>query len=105
MTHRISWQILRGPIPDGLDACHKCDNPGCVNPDHLFLGTAADNMRDMMVKGRRAGNTKLGFEVAEKIRAERAGGASLKTLSKKYNVSKPHIWGICNDAFWRSKVS
>lgn len=51
-THRAAWELYRGPIPDGLQVLHKCDTPTCVNPDHLFLGTGADNMKDKANKGR-----------------------------------------------------
>lgn len=52
-AHRVAWMLERGPIPPGVQVCHRCDNPRCVRPSHLFLGTAADNVRDMDRKGRR----------------------------------------------------
>lgn len=52
-THRVMWKLAHGPIPKGMWVLHRCDHPWCVNPEHLFLGTPADNIHDMMAKGRR----------------------------------------------------
>lgn len=56
---RVAWEIHNGPIQDGLFVLHKCDNPNCVNPMHLFLGTQRDNMQDMIKKGRRPATKRI----------------------------------------------
>jgi HNH endonuclease len=79
-AHRVSWEMHRGPIPDGMDVLHKCDTPPCVNPDHLFVGTHASNMADASKKGRMHPGEKNGRarltspEQAADIRARRLAG-------------------------------
>jgi hypothetical protein len=69
LAHRVSWMIANGPIPTGLLACHHCDNPSCVNPSHLFLGTSLDNARDKEKKGR--GNQARGYANGAYTKPER----------------------------------
>jgi hypothetical protein len=62
-AHRLSWEFVNGPIPDGLSVLHHCDNPPCVRPDHLFLGTRGDNNRDAAAKGRTARGDRHGYHL------------------------------------------
>lgn len=90
---RVLWRMEIGPIPDGIQVLHRCDNPPCVNPAHLFLGTRADNMRDMMAKGRaRQGRTaggpwlKLTPDKVMDIRLLVAAGAPIRAIAREYKV-------------------
>lgn len=92
LAHRLAWMEANGrPIPDGLLVCHKCDVPACINPDHLFLGTPADNMVDMVRKGRKKGGRKPPLSQVLGIR-EAAG--SLSEIARRFGVSVTTVWEI-----------
>lgn len=104
-SHRVSWAAFRGGIPAGMCVCHKCDTPSCVNPDHLFLGTNADNVRDRLQKGRSryaygelAGSAKL---TADDVRCIRASSGTGAALSRAYGVSRNQIRLIRNRVKWK----
>ena len=90
-AHRVAWELFRCPIPDGLYVLHRCDNPPCVNPDHLFLGSMGDNNRDCVAKGRHrtrrgedVSGSKLTNGVVQKIRVSLL---SNHKLARRINVS------------------
>lgn len=105
-AHRYSWELVNGPIPEGLDCCHHCDNPRCVRPDHLFLGTRTDNMRDAARKKRtqrREGHwsAKLNQQAADEIRAIRAStGLSYLKIGARFGVSGATARLVCLRAEW-----
>lgn len=111
-AHRLSYEIEYGPIPDNLLVCHHCDNPKCVNPKHLFLGTNDDNMKDMARKGRANRSSKnIGIENgSHKLSPEQIIEIrelySTKTISqsklgKMYGVSQAVIWKIVTHKNWK----
>ena len=95
-AHRFAWELMRGPIPEGMLLCHTCDNRRCVNPSHIFLGTAKDNTQDMIKKRRGLQcQPKLSFEQAKDIRKLYAEGKySYSQLAKLYGVSTTPIQNI-----------
>ena len=107
-AQRASWMLhfARG-VPHGMQVCHKCDNPECTNPDHLFLGTLRDNMRDKMIKGRSGAphgiqnpNTKLNEVIACNIYARIFQGERMSDLAKEFGVSPPTIRNIKRGVTW-----
>lgn len=103
-VHRLSYELAFGTIPDGLCVCHRCDNPRCVNPEHFFLGTRADNMRDMWLKGRQRPVTKVAKVTPTVVREIRriyaAGGVSQATLAERFGVSQMAISNIVTRTSW-----
>lgn len=90
-AHRFSWVLNNGDIPDGMFVCHKCDNPSCVRPDHLFLGTPADNVIDMVQKGRNVSCPGLKNGVAkltpEQVRAIYLDPRTNKEIGASYGIA------------------
>lgn len=105
-AHRASWILHNGPIPPGLVVCHKCDNPPCTNPEHLFLGTRKDNSDDCTAKGRWSrGSRKYNSRVTEmdvaNIRSLSATGTARKDLAASFGVCKATIDHIISRRNWR----
>ena len=109
--HRLSWEIHRGPVPEGMQVCHDCpgkDNPSCVNPSHLWLGTSKDNCLDSFRKGRtptqgeQCKQTKLSAFTVEFIRVlYDSGEYSQGELAKIFNLNFSHIHKIVLRKIWK----
>lgn len=105
-AHRVVWKLTFGSIPERLQVCHHCDNPGCCNPYHLFLGTNRDNHLDAAKKGRKArgegnGNSKLTEEEVLEIRELYAAGKGTQQgLADKFGVTNPTVNYIVNGKTW-----
>lgn len=109
-THRFAWRLFVGPIPDGLFVCHRCDVQTCVNPEHLFLGTPAENSADMISKGRspfgeRSGRAKLTeAQVLEILDEHATGKSSYRLLAQRFGVSRSAIQFIVKGTNWSHLV-
>ena len=111
-AHRLAWEQTHGPIPDGFDVLHHCDNPPCCEaelPGHLFLGTHADNMQDRDQKGRHVAHrgedhtkAKLTADDVREIRAARRAGEKPASIGRRYQdkVSPSKIYQILRGEAW-----
>ena len=112
MAHRASWVLYVGLIPEGMQVLHKCDTPSCVNPEHLFLGTQIDNIKDMCSKGRQSSckgekhpKAKLTAEEVAIIKDEiaktsRVFRGKYSSLAKRYGVTNASIRAIATGTSW-----
>jgi hypothetical protein len=102
-AHRLSYELHKGQIPDGFVICHHCDNPGCVNPDHLFVGTTKDNAQDALQKGRayvgeKNGRSKLTKENVKEILNSSLNGPQ---LANKFGVTRHTINSVKRGLTWQ----
>ena len=113
VAHRVSYRVFRGPIPSGMHVCHRCDNPCCVNPDHLWLGTPQENIRDAVKKGRLRPGRFLGETnkdailtdaAVREIRADAGDYGYRKRLARKYGVKPRTIGRVWHRYSWKHVV-
>lgn len=114
LAHRLSYQIFRGNFDDSLCVCHHCDNPSCLNPDHLFLGTPQENMKDCEKKLRLfpirlvshlrgdkvSHGSKLNIDKVKEIRKFHQQGISAKKISEMFSISYRHAWLVIKKRIW-----
>lgn len=120
-AHRIAYILAHGPIPDGMFVCHRCDNPSCVNPEHLFLGTHQDNMDDCTRKGRHARgdrsgprlhpekmsrgehryNAKLTDDLVREIRRLHQNGMRGRAIGKAFGITESAVSAIVHGKSWK----
>ena len=106
LAHRVAYERAVGPIPDGMMVCHHCDQPRCIRPDHLFLGTPADNMHDMIDKGRQRWVTVAGEQngrarlTQAQVDAIRVSGETPLGLAARFGISRSTIYSILRGRSW-----
>ena len=106
-AHRVAWQLVRGLIPDGVLVLHTCDNQGCVNPDHLYLGSHEDNTRDAVVRhrmydGTRIWNHKLTDADVREVRALLESGLATEAIGARFGVSGRTVRYIRSREHWKN---
>lgn len=93
---RLVWTVCEGPIEENIQVCHECDNPSCIRPNHLFLGTVADNVQDMMNKGRWASDPEVGArrraQTAQEIKPLLEQGLSRNEIANRLRISPSTVW-------------
>lgn len=105
-AHRVAYELTNGPIGDGLSICHRCDNPACCNPSHLFAASNAVNVADKVRKNRHAKGEMIKRKLSEpKVRAIRdeyaAGGITVRKLAALYDIDHSTVVGIINRTLWK----
>jgi hypothetical protein len=105
-AHRKFWELKHGPIPDGQWVLHKCDNPACVNPAHLFLGNRRDNVDDMLQKGRsargeRSGKARLTEAEVREIWRRRMAGERAQEIAYEFGISRQNVSDIFSARSWK----
>jgi len=107
LAHRLSWFLFKGIIPDGIDVCHHCDNPKCVNPNHLFLGTAKDNVKDCFSKNRKSHKgekhpgAKIKGQDVKEIFELRKNGWTHQKLADRFKLTQSTVNNILHRRLWK----
>lgn len=110
LAHRVSFNLFIGKIPIGLNICHTCDNPICVNPHHLWVGSQSENLKDAVQKGRnytpdtkahRNGNTSLTWQKVRAIRGMDEEGSPKFMIAKIFGVSQSTVGNIVRNETWK----
>lgn len=101
LAHRVMYELANGPIPDGLELMHSCDNPSCINLAHLSIGTHKENMYDRDKKGRSKQHT-LRRLTDQQVSLIRASNDTLSAIASEYNVSRTTIWKIKHGCVYKA---
>lgn len=96
-AHRVAWETAHGDVPSGMVVRHHCDNPSCVRPEHLFLRSQAENLRDMRAKGR----GRLTEQQAREVLAASKAGLPIAPLHRKFGVARSTVYAVAYGVNWR----